>query len=63
MFVINFGVGMNLDKDIKAVLIQKDGMERVYMITEAATPEFKTMTGHDRMPRLINIKESESASG
>lgn len=47
-------VWFNLNKDIKAVLIQKDGMERVYMITEAATLEYKALTGHDRMPRLIN---------
>ena len=50
-------VWFNLDKDIKAVLIQKDGMERVYMITEAATPEFKALTGHDRMPRLKSEME------
>lgn len=42
----------DLDKDIKAVLVQKDGVQRVYMITEAASDEFKEMTGHDRMPRL-----------
>ncbi len=47
-------VWFNLDKDIKAVLIQKDGMERVYMITEVATPKYKALTGHARMPRLIN---------
>lgn len=46
-------VWFDLDKDIKEVLIQKDGMERVYMITEAAAPEYKALTGHDRMPRLM----------
>ncbi|OGP10418.1 MAG: hypothetical protein A2048_01250 [Deltaproteobacteria bacterium GWA2_45_12] len=52
-------VWFDLDKDIKAVLIQKDGMERVYMITEAATPEFKALTGHDRMPRLTDQYQKE----
>lgn len=45
-------VWFDLTADIKAVLVQKDGIERVYMITEAATPEYKELTGHNRMPRL-----------
>jgi hypothetical protein len=45
-------VWFELTGDIKAVLVEKDGMERVFMITEAATPEFREMTGHDRMPRV-----------
>lgn len=28
-------------------------MWRVYMITEAASDEFKEMTGHNRMSRLM----------
>lgn len=47
-------VWFQLQKDIKAVLVTKDGIERVYMITEAATSEYRTLTGHDRMPRLVS---------
>ncbi|OGQ45785.1 MAG: hypothetical protein A3I05_08750 [Deltaproteobacteria bacterium RIFCSPLOWO2_02_FULL_44_10] len=53
-------VWFDLDKDIKAVLVQKDGMERVYMITEAATSEYKKLTKHERMPRLLDKKSTES---
>lgn len=45
-------VWFDLTADIKAVLVQKDGVERVYMITEAATAEYKELTKHERMPRL-----------
>ena len=50
-------VWFDLTADIKAVLVQKDGIERVYMITEAATPEYKKLTKHERMPRLMEKKE------
>ena len=33
----------DLDKDIKAVLIQKNGVQRVYMITEVASDEFLSL--------------------
>ena len=49
-------VWFDLTADIKAVLVQKDGVERVYMITEAATPEYKELTKHERMPRLMEKK-------
>jgi hypothetical protein len=41
-------VWFELTADIKAVLVQKDGIERVYMITEAATPEYQELTKHER---------------
>lgn len=50
-------VWFNLDKDIKAVLVKKDDLERVYMITEAASKEYKGLTGHNRMPRLFEEKD------
>ena len=34
------------------------GATEMIMITEAATPEFKALTGHDWMPRLKEEKES-----
>ena len=49
-------VWFDLVDDIKAVLVQKDGVERVYMITEAATPEYREKTGHGRMPRVMEGK-------
>lgn len=52
-------VWFDIHKDIKAVLIQKGGHQRVYMITEAATKEYLQMTGHERMPRVL---ESEGES-
>ncbi len=45
-------VWFDLKDDIKAVLVQKDGVERVYMITEAASPQYKELTQHERMPRM-----------
>lgn len=45
-------VWFDLDKDIKAVLVKKGDVERVYMITEEASEEYKELTGHERMPRL-----------
>ena len=53
-------VWFELTADIKAVLVQKDGIERVYMITEAATPEFKDLTKHERMPRLMEKGSNET---
>ena len=49
-------VWFDLTADIKAVLVQKNGVERVYMITEATTPEYKELTKHERMPRLMEKK-------
>lgn len=52
-------VWFDLTADIKAVLVQKDGVERVYMITEAATPDYQAMTKHERMPRLNKMRDKE----
>jgi hypothetical protein len=43
--------------DIAVVLVEKDGIQWVYMISEATTPEYKALTGHNRMPRLNGEKE------
>lgn len=47
-------VWFNLSSEIRAVLINKNEQERVYMITEQASDEFLDLTGHDRMPRLMS---------
>ena len=49
-------VWFDLTADIKAVLVQKNGVKRVYMITEATKPEYKELTKHERMPRLMEKK-------
>jgi hypothetical protein len=53
-------VWFDWDKDIMAVLVQKDQIERAYMITETATPEYKALTGNNQMPRLVdNLKATQ----
>ena len=52
-------VWFELTANIKAILINKDGMERVYMITEEASQEYKELTRHDRMPRLHSLKDTK----
>jgi hypothetical protein len=34
----------------KGIVVKKDNSERVYMITEEASKEYKNKTGHDREP-------------
>ena len=51
-------IWFELTADIKAVLVKKDDIERVYMITEAATPQYQELTKHERMPRLYDKKSS-----
>jgi hypothetical protein len=43
-----------IDHGIRGYLVQRDGMERVYMLTVPPTPEYRALTGHDRMPALID---------
>ena len=42
-----------LESEIRGVLITKDELTKVYMITQTATDEYKILTGHDRMPRMM----------
>jgi hypothetical protein len=41
-----------IDSGIMGVLVERKGEERVYMLTDQATPEFLDVTKHERMPVL-----------
>lgn len=51
---IEKGVWFGIDYGIRGFLVQRDGAERVYMLTLPPTPEYRALTGHDRMPALID---------
>ena len=46
-------VWFGIDHGIRGFLVRRDGAERVYMLTLPPTPEYRALTGHDRMPALI----------
>jgi hypothetical protein len=46
-------VWFGIDHGIRGFLVRRDGVERVYMLTLPPTPEYRALTGHDRMPALI----------
>ncbi len=46
-----------IDHGIHGYLVQRGGVERVYMLTHAPTPEYLTLTGHDRMPVLVDQEQ------
>lgn len=41
-----------IESGIMGVLVERKGEERVYMLTDQATPEFLDVTKHERMPVL-----------
>ncbi len=41
-----------IESGIMGVLVERKGEERVYMLTDEATPEFLGVTKHERMPVL-----------
>ena len=47
-------VWFGIDYGIRGFLVARDGVERVYMLTVPPSPEYKELTGHDRMPALID---------
>src|SRR5215210_4555632 len=42
------------DRGIQGFLVQRGDQQRVYMLTLPPTPEYRALTGHDRMPALID---------
>ena len=46
-------VWFGIDHGIRGFLVRRNGAERVYMLTLPPTPEYRALTGHDRMPALI----------
>ena len=43
-----------IDEGIQGFLVWRGDMARIYMLTLEPDPEYKALTGHDRMPALIN---------
>jgi hypothetical protein len=50
-------VWFGIDHGIRGFLVRRDGQERVYMLTLPPTPEYRELTGHDRMPALIEQEQ------
>jgi len=50
-------VWFEIDHGIRGYIVQRDGNERVYMLTLPPTPQYRSLTGHDRMPALIDQHE------
>ena len=47
-------VWFGIDHGIQGVLVHRGDQQRVYMLTRPPTPEYHALTGHDRMPVLID---------
>ncbi|HMO58472.1 MAG TPA: hypothetical protein PKA05_08865 [Roseiflexaceae bacterium] len=47
-------IWFDIDVGIRGFLVRRGSIERVYMLTETASPAFRALTGHDRMPALID---------
>jgi len=45
-------IWFDISNPIAAILAERDGEKRAYMITEPASEEYKELTGHDRMPKF-----------
>lgn len=47
-------VWFGIDSGIAGIVVQHAGTQHVYMLTQAPTAAFAELTGHDRMPVLLN---------
>jgi hypothetical protein len=47
------GKWFTIDRGIRGLLVARGGLQRVYMLTEEADPEFVSVTGHPRKPVLV----------
>jgi hypothetical protein len=47
-------VWFGIDHGIRGFLVRRGDEQRVYMLTLPPTPEYRALTGHDRMPALID---------
>lgn len=56
-------IWFGIEHGIRGFLVQRDGAERVYMLTLPPTPEYQALTGHDRMPALIAQDSVTSLDG
>jgi putative SOS response-associated peptidase YedK len=57
------GKWFSIQNGIAGLVVQKDGEERVYMLTREANPEFFDHTHHDRMPVLLDQGDFPWLSG
>jgi hypothetical protein len=57
------GKWFSIQTGIAGLVVQKDGEERVYMLTKEANPEFFDHTHHERMPILIEQSNIPWLSG
>ncbi len=46
-------VWFGIEHGIRGFLVKRGDQARVYMLTLPPTPEYRALTGHDRMPALI----------
>jgi hypothetical protein len=47
-------VWFTIEHGIRGFLVHRGDQQRVYMLTLPPTPEYRALTGHDRMPALID---------
>ena len=47
-------VWFGIEHGIRGYLVHRGDEQRVYMLTLPPTPEYRALTGHDRMPALID---------
>ena len=47
-------VWFSIDHGIRGIIVEQLGIQRVYMLTLAPTAAFAELTGHNRMPALID---------
>ncbi|MDZ4721277.1 MAG: hypothetical protein SH847_22685 [Roseiflexaceae bacterium] len=47
-------VWFTINHGLRGIIVQRDAIERIYMLTMPPTTEYRTLTGHDRMPILID---------
>ncbi len=57
------GKWFEIQNGIAGLVVQKDGEERIYMLTREANPEFFDHTHHERMPILVNQGDFPWLSG
>lgn len=50
-------VWFGIEHGIRGYVVRRGDAERVYMLTLPPTPEYRALTGHDRMPALIDQHE------
>jgi hypothetical protein len=47
-------VWFDIAQGIRGYLVRRGEVERVYMLTESASTAYRALTGHDRMPVLVD---------